>query len=173
MRTPLAGAWILEPEIFPDARGYFARLFSTGELRAHGVQAEFPHVHMAHNRARGTIRGMHMQAPPHDEVKIVRCSAGRIWDVALDLRAGSPTFGRWHAVELTAADHRMYCLPQGIAHGYQTLEDDTRVEYHISAEYTPSAAVGVRYDDPRFGISWPLPVTVISERDRTWPDYTA
>lgn len=167
----LGGAFLIEPARHADARGSFAQLWSRRAAAAAGVTVDWVQHSLAHNRAKGTLRGMHHQAAPYWEAKLVRCAAGAIYDVVLDLRPGSPTFGRWEGVELAANPLRLLYVPLGFAHGYQTLADDTAVDYLISEEFHPEAARGVRYDDPAFGIAWPLPVGVISDRDRMWPGW--
>ena len=127
---------------------------------------------MSYNRRKGTLRGMHFQREPHAETKLVRVVRGAIYDVIIDLRPDSPTFKRWIGVELTAENRRALYVPAGFAHGFQTLADDTEVFYQVSAFYTPGAEGGVRYDDPAFAVSWPLPVSVISAKDAAWPDFT-
>jgi dTDP-4-dehydrorhamnose 3,5-epimerase len=168
--TPV-GAVVVEPERRADARGFFARSYCAREFEAHGLDPRVAQCNISFNPRRGTVRGMHFQRPPHAEAKLVRCTAGALWDVALDLRRQSPTFCRHFAVELSAENRKMLYLPEGFAHGYQTLADDTEVFYQVSAAYAPDHAGGVRWDDPAFDITWPLPVTMIAERDRTYPDF--
>jgi dTDP-4-dehydrorhamnose 3,5-epimerase len=169
----LAGAWLIVPEPVGDERGFFARTFCVRELAEHGLETEFVQHSASVSLKRGTLRGMHFQREPHGEVKIVTCVKGAILDVIVDLRPASPTFRRWQGFELTDENrHRLY-IPKGFAHGFQTLTDNVEVGYLISAFYEPSAASGVRHDDPAFGIEWPLSVTVISEKDRSWADFTA
>jgi dTDP-4-dehydrorhamnose 3,5-epimerase len=167
--TPLAGVRIVEPERKHDERGFFARLWCRDELSACGLCPELAQSSVSYNRRRGTVRGMHWQAEPFAEAKLVRCTRGAIQDVALDLRAGSATFGRWFAAELSADNHRQLYIPEGCAHGFQTLTDDAEVLYLISVPFHPELSRGVRWDDPAFNIEWPLPVSVIAERDRTYP----
>jgi dTDP-4-dehydrorhamnose 3,5-epimerase len=171
--TNLAGAWLIVPEPVSDERGFFARTFCVRELAEHGLETEFVQHSASVSLKRGTLRGMHFQREPHGEVKIVTCVKGAILDVIVDLRPASPTFRRWRGFELTDENrHRLY-IPKGFAHGFQTLTDNVEVGYLISAFYEPSAASGVRHDDPAFGIEWPLPVTAISEKDKGWADFTA
>ena len=165
----LSGAFVIEPQRFEDGRGYFARTWCRREAAAAGLTAEWVQHSLAHNRVKGTLRGMHYQAAPHEEAKLIQCATGAIYDVILDLRPGSVTYGRWEAVELGAENLRLLYVPKGFAHGYQTLADDTTVTYLISEEYRPDAARGIRYDDPTFGIAWPVPVSAISDRDLAWP----
>jgi dTDP-4-dehydrorhamnose 3,5-epimerase len=170
--TDLPGAWLMIPEPVGDARGFFARTFCVRELGEKGLETAFVQHSISSSAQRGTVRGMHFQREPHGEVKIVTCHKGGMLDVIVDLRAGSPTFRKWRAFELTAENrHRLY-IPKGFAHGFQTLTDDVETGYLISAFYEPSAATGVRHDDPAFGIEWPLPVAVMSEKDAAWPDFT-
>jgi dTDP-4-dehydrorhamnose 3,5-epimerase len=169
IETMVHGAWLIELEPYCDERGSFARTFCARDFAERGLATHFVQHSTSRSLRCGTLRGMHFQRPPHVEVKVVRCLAGAIYDVMLDLRPGSRTFGRWQGVELKAGDQRQLYIPAGCAHGFQTLTDDSEVGYLISAFYEPSAADGVPYDDPQFGITWPLPVTVLSDRDRGWP----
>jgi dTDP-4-dehydrorhamnose 3,5-epimerase len=172
MRTELDGAWIVEPEPLCDERGFFARTFDAAAFAQRGLRAEFPQCSVSYNARAGTLRGMHFQAAPHEEAKLVRCTAGAIYDVIVDLRDGSPTRGRWTAVELTAANRRALYVPEGFAHGFQTLVDDSEVFYQISAPFVAGAARGVRWDDEAFGIEWPETAErIMSERDRTYADF--
>jgi len=169
--TRLADAWIVDIEQRHDERGFFARSWCREEFAAHGLVAELAQCNLSGSSRRGTVRGMHFQQPPHDEAKLVRCTAGAIWDVIIDLRLDSPTFEAWQGFQLTAASHRSLYVPPGFAHGFQTLQDDTEVAYQMSVAHVPEAAAGLRHDDPAFAIPWPLPVSVISARDLSWPDY--
>jgi dTDP-4-dehydrorhamnose 3,5-epimerase len=169
--TRFADAWLIEIAPVKDERGAFARTFCEREFAAHGLEVRFVQHSLSSNTRKGTLRGMHFQRAPHEEVKLVRCVRGAIWDVILDLRPASPTYLQWQGFELNAANGLQLYIPNGFAHGFQTLEDDSEVFYLISQFYTPDAASGVRHDDPRFAIDWPLPVSVISERDRNWPDF--
>ena len=168
--TAIAGTYIVEPELRADERGFFARTWSRDEFVAAGLVAEFTQCSVSFNVRRGTLRGMHYQRAPHEETKLVRCTTGRMYDVALDLRPESATCGRWVAAELSSDNHRALYIPRGCAHGFLTLEDDTEVLYQIAGDYVPASAAGVRWNDPAFGIEWPEPVTVIAERDRCYPD---
>jgi dTDP-4-dehydrorhamnose 3,5-epimerase len=170
-QTNLAGALLIEPEPFGDERGLFARVFCERVFAEKGLETRFVQHSVSRSRVTGTLRGMHFQTPPHDEVKLVRCIRGALYDVILDLRADSPTRGQWQGFELTAENMCQLYIPAGFAHGFQTLCDDTEISYLISAFYAPEAASGVRYDDPAFGIEWPLPVSVVSEKDRGWRDF--
>ena len=170
--TELDGAYVVDIEPREDERGFFARAWAREEFAGHGLSTEVVQANIAFNRRKGTLRGMHFQRDPHAEVKLVRCTRGAFYDVVVDLRASSPTHTRWIGVEITAENRRMLYVPEGFAHGYQTLADDTEAYYHVSAAYAPEAEGGVRWDDPAFGIEWPDPAPpVMSEKDRTWPDY--
>jgi dTDP-4-dehydrorhamnose 3,5-epimerase len=173
--SPLPGAWVIELDRVADDRGWFARTFDADEFRARGLAADVVQANASHNARAGTLRGMHYQADPHGEPKLVRCSRGRIHDVAVDLRPGSPTYCRWHAVELSAENDRMLYLPAGMAHGFQTLEDDSDVLYLMGHAYVPGAGRGVRFDDPAFAIDWPPAPggRTVSAKDRGYPDFAA
>ena len=169
--TELEGAWLIGLDPASDQRGFFARTFCAREFAEQGLETAFVQHSTSFSTTRGTLRGMHFQHKPADEVKVVSCVRGAIYDVIVDLRKHSPTYRRWQGFELSADNRRRLYIPAGYAHGFQTLSDDAEVEYLISEFYAPGSATGVRYDDPAFAISWPLPVTVISEKDRAWPDY--
>lgn len=169
--TELKDAYVIDIEQRADERGFFARTWCQQEFAQHGLVATIAQANMSYNHKRGTLRGMHFQRAPHAEVKIIRCTRGAIYDVIIDLRPESPTYKRWIGVELTAKNYRMLYVPEGFGHGFQTLEDETEVAYNVSQFYTPGAEGGVRYNDPAFGIEWPLPVSVISEKDADWPDF--
>jgi|KBSSwiStaDraftv2_1062776.scaffolds.fasta_scaffold02821_16 dTDP-4-dehydrorhamnose 3,5-epimerase len=169
LSTNLSGVMILEAERHPDPRGYFARTWCARELAEHGLDPSLSQCSVSFNHRRGTLRGLHYQIPPHAEVKLVRCIRGALFDVAVDLRPDSTTFGRHHGAELSAANGRALYIPRGFAHGFYTLADATEVEYFIGTPYQPEAARGVRYDDPLLGISWPGPVEVIASRDAEYP----
>jgi dTDP-4-dehydrorhamnose 3,5-epimerase len=169
--TPVSGAVVIEPELLEDERGFFARCFCAEEFAAHGLNPHVAQCSFSFSRQRGTLRGLHFQRPPRAEAKLVRCTAGVLYDVIVDLRPDSPTFQRHFATELSARNHKMLYVPEGCAHGFQTLQDDTEVFYQMSEVFDAAAAGGVRWNDPAFGIAWPLEVTVISERDRTCPDF--
>jgi dTDP-4-dehydrorhamnose 3,5-epimerase len=171
-KTELEGVWILEPGRLWDDRGYFSRVFCAQEFGEHGLETRFVQHSVSCSRARGTLRGMHFQRKPHAETKVVSCHRGGIWDVVIDLRKDSTTFGQWRAFQLTAENRRRLYVPSGFAHGFQCLVDDVEVGYLISEFYNPQASAGFRYDDPAFRITWPLaPPAAVSERDRTWPDF--
>ena len=169
--TTIRGAFIVRPEAREDERGFFARVWCRHEFLAQGLNPTLVQCSISFSKAKGTLRGMHYQAPPHEEAKLVRCTAGAIYDVAIDLRPGSPTFRQWIANELTSANRAMLYVPEGVAHGFQTLEDDVEVFYQITSAYAPESTRGVRFDDPAFGVPWPLPVTAIAPRDRSWPSF--
>jgi dTDP-4-dehydrorhamnose 3,5-epimerase len=166
----LAGAYLIDVEPHADDRGFFARTFCTREFLDHGMDATIAQCSSSFNLRRGTLRGMHYQAMPHEETKVVRCTSGKIFDVIVDLRPGSTTYGRWHGVELTSENHRMLYVPAGFAHGFQTLEDNSEVFYQISVDYVPSAARGIRWNEPSLAIKWPITQGItISERDAALP----
>jgi len=167
--TPLAGVWVLEPERFADERGFFARTYCRRDFEERGLDPAVAQCSVSFNHRRGTLRGLHFQSAPHEEVKLVRVTRGAVWDVIVDLRPGSPTLRRHFAVVLSAENRRELYIPKGMAHGFQTLEDATEVFYQISEFYAPESARGYRWDDPAFAIPWPEPVTMISEKDRNLP----
>jgi dTDP-4-dehydrorhamnose 3,5-epimerase len=174
IETPVAGALVVEPQPIEDGRGFFARTFSRADFSARGLDARVDQCSASFNARAGTLRGMHYQAAPHGEVKLVRCTRGAIFDVAVDLRPESPTYLRWAGVELSADDGRALYVPHGCAHGFQTLVDAAEVLYQISTPYVPAAARGVRWDDPAFGIDWPAPPAggrTMSARDAEYPDF--
>ncbi len=170
--TPLAGAYVIDVEPAADERGLFARTWCRREFEEHGLVATVVQCGTSFNRKKGTLRGMHLQAPPHEETKLVRCTRGAVFDVVLDLRPRSPTFRRWFAAELSADDRRALYVGPGMAHGFQTLTDDAEVLYQMSEFHSPQSARGVRWDDPAFAIAWPDAADrTMSERDRSWPDF--
>ncbi len=173
IETSLPGVWVIEPERIEDERGWFARTFDIAEFRARGLNPEVVQCNASLNLCAGTVRGMHYQAEPHGESKLVRCVRGAIFDVAVDLRPDSETRCAWHGVELSAENRHAYYIPAGFAHGFQTLTDDCEVLYQMGHPYVPEAARGVRWDDPAFGIRWPAVEgeRVISEKDCAYPDY--
>jgi dTDP-4-dehydrorhamnose 3,5-epimerase len=172
--TPIAGAWIVELDRVEDERGWFARAFAAEDFAARGLDAHVAHSNVSFNRRAGTLRGLHWQDEPHGESKLVRCIGGAAWDVIVDVRPGSPTYGRWTAVELSARNWRALYIPKGLAQGFQTLADDTALYYQMSHPYVPSHARGIRWDDPTLAVDWP-PATErhISERDRALPPLAA
>ena len=168
-QTALSGVVVVETTAFADHRGAFARLYCERELAPIVGERRIVQINSSRTRTVGAVRGMHFQAPPHAEMKLVRCLKGRVWDVAVDLRAGSSTFLKWHPEELTPENSRMLVIPEGCAHGFQVLEPDSEILYLHTASYTPDAEGGVRHDDPQLAINWPLPVTDISRRDISHP----
>ena len=171
--TKLAGAFLIEPERFEDDRGFFALTWSQRVFAERGLESRQVECNISFNRKCGTLRGMHYQASPHEQVKLIRCTAGAIFDCIIDLRPSSPTFKRWMAQELTADNRLMLYVPAGFAHGFQTLCDGAEVFYQMSERYVAESGRGVRWNDPAFGISWPRSISVIAERDRTYPDFVA
>ena len=165
----IAGAWVIDITPIADARGFFAMTFLPNELIERGMNPSLAQSNLAFNHKRGTLRGMHFQKAPHAQAKMVRATRGALLDVIIDLREDSPTFRKWDAVELTAENRRLLYMPEGIAHGYITLADDTEAYYHASSPWTPPAESGVRWNDPAFGVEWPFPPTIISEKDAAWP----
>ncbi len=170
---PLPGAFLIDLEPIEDERGSFSRVYCRQELAARGLVAEIAQASLSFNHRKGTLRGLHFQAAPHEEAKLVRCTAGEIFDVIVDLRPGSATYCQSFSLSLAPGSRRQLYVPRGFAHGFQTLVDDTEVSYFISTPYEPSSARGYRFDEPAFGIRWPLPVTVISERDAHLPRFQA
>jgi dTDP-4-dehydrorhamnose 3,5-epimerase len=169
--TQLKGAYIIDPERIEDERGFFARTWDRLEFEAYGLNTTLAQCNISYNARRGTLRGMHYQAAPHAETKLVRCTSGAIYDVIIDLRPESPTLRQWLAVELSAANRRMLYIPEGFAHGFQALADRSEVFYQMTAFYAPDYARGVRWDDPAFGITWPEAPEVIAARDQAYPDF--
>lgn len=169
--TKVHTAFVIDLERRTDHRGFFARAWCQKEFEEQGLMTRLVQVNFSANARKGTLRGMHFQLDPHAEAKVVSCTKGAIYDVVLDLRRDSPTYLRWDSAELAAENHRMLYIPEGCAHGFQTLADDSEVLYLMSEFYAPAHAGGFRYDDPVFAIRWPLEVTSISDADRTWPDY--
>jgi len=167
--TPLEGAFVVELELLEDDRGFFARSFCEKEFEAQSLAPRFVQCNVSFNRSKGTLRGLHYQAEPFAEEKLVRCTGGAIMDVMVDLRPASATFGRWHGVQLDDENRRALYIPKGFAHGFQTLTDAAEVLYLMSAFYRPGAARGIRWDDPTIGVEWPLPDPIVSERDQGLP----
>lgn len=169
--TPLEidGAWSIEPERLGDERGWFARAFCESAFSEHKLETHFPQHSLSFSSEKGTLRGLHFQKEPHAETKLVSCLQGTIWDVLVDLRPNSPTYQRWAGLELSSENGVQLYIPQGCAHGFQTLSDDVLVRYMISHPYAPDFATGLRFDDPVFGIDWPHIPTVMSEKDKNWP----
>jgi dTDP-4-dehydrorhamnose 3,5-epimerase len=167
--TKLEGAWIVEPEPHKDSRGFFARTYCAQEFAERGLADRFVQCNTSWNAHKGTVRGLHYQLPPSSEVKLVRCTAGSLVDVIVDLRKNSPTYLQSFSVELTARNRLALYIPEMFGHGFQTLADDTEIFYQMSEFYAPKLGRGLRYDDPKLGIDWPLPVTAISDQDLSWP----
>ncbi|RWX50818.1 dTDP-4-dehydrorhamnose 3,5-epimerase [Candidatus Electrothrix marina] len=171
-KTKLNDAYIIRPERLEDDRGFFARVWCQKEFEQHGLVSNLAQCNISYNKSRGTLRGMHYQEKPYEETKLVRCTAGAIVDVIIDIRSKSSTFGQWISVELSAENRTMLYVPQGFAHGYVTLVDDTEVFYQVSEFYSPGVEGGIRWNDSFFQIVWPINENlVISEKDSTWPDY--
>jgi dTDP-4-dehydrorhamnose 3,5-epimerase len=173
IETPLNGAWVVDLDLLGDERGWFSRTFDAEEFAARGLNPAVVQCNASFNAREGTLRGMHYQAEPHGESKLVRCVRGAIFDVAVDLREGSPTLRRWHGVQLSAENRLAFYIPPGLAHGFQTLTPDAEVLYQMGHPYVPEAARGVRWDDPAFAIEWPEPAgeRTISERDGAFADF--
>ena len=171
LSTNLPGVYLIEPERHEDERGFFARTWCQREFEAHGLNPRLAQCSVSFNHKKGTLRGMHYQAASYQEAKLVRCTRGAIYDVALDLRQGSPTFKKWVAAELTEENRRMLYLPEGVAHGFLTLQDNAEVFYQIAEVFHPEAARGVRWNDPAFAITWPLVPECISPRDSSYPAF--
>jgi dTDP-4-dehydrorhamnose 3,5-epimerase len=169
--TRLEDALLIDIEPKEDERGFFARTWCRQELEAQGLDAKIAQESISYNRLRGTVRGLHFQRPPHEETKIVRCARGAIFDVIVDLRPRSQSYLQWQGFELTAENRRAVYIPKGFAHGFQTLAEHSEITYQISTLYAPESAGGYRYDDAAFRITWPIAVTMISERDLGWPRY--
>jgi dTDP-4-dehydrorhamnose 3,5-epimerase len=171
IQLPLPGAFRIELDRREDDRGFFARTFCADEFRAQGLVTAFVQHSVSFNTRKGTLRGLHYQANPHAETKLLRCTAGAAFDVMVDLRGSSPTFGRWHAETLTADDHLVLYIPSGCAHGFQTLQDRTELYYEIAPAYVPDAARGISFDDPALAITWPLQDPIVSAADRMRPRF--
>lgn len=167
----IEGVWLVQPEPISDERGFFARTWCAREFEARGLVSHLVQCNSSFNHKRGTLRGMHFQRHPFAETKIVRCVRGAIFDVVIDLRPDSPTFRHWAAWELTAENRHALYIPEGCAHGFQTLDDDTEVQYQMTVLHHAQAALGVRWNDPAFNIAWPIPISVISPRDQFFPDF--
>ena len=167
----VAGPYLIDVEPHEDHRGFYAQSFSAREFRTHGLIETFLECGISYNTRRGTVRGMHLQIAPHAQAKLVRCSRGAIYDVIIDLRRESASYGQWLAVDLSMSGRTLLYVPEGFAYGFQTLTDDVEVTYQLSAHFQPDAEVGVRWNDPRFGITWPVADVVVSERDRSFADF--
>ena len=168
-KTEFSEVWIIDPSPQEDNRGRFVRAWCAREFSQHGIEFSPVQANLGFSVSKGTVRGLHYQDSPALEAKLIRCTRGAMFDVALDLRPESPTFGKWYGTVLSAENGRMIYVPERCAHGYQTLEDETEMYYMTSAFYTPSVVRGARFDDPAFGIRWPLPATVVSQQDLNWP----
>ncbi len=172
METDLPGVWLLEPEPLPDERGFFARCYCENEFERRGLNRRWVQWSVSFNVKAGTLRGLHLQAPPHQEAKLVQCIAGSAWDVSVDLRPTSDAYLRSVGIRISAANRTMVYIPPGVAHGFITLEDNTELLYHISEFHHPESARGYRWNDPTFNIAWPMQPRVMSSRDAGYPDYT-
>jgi dTDP-4-dehydrorhamnose 3,5-epimerase len=171
--TPLRGVFVVDIERLEDERGFFASMWQRDDAERHGLEAGFNRANLSFNRKAGTLRGLHAQKDPGAEIKLVQCNRGAIFDVAVDIRPESPTFGQWFGTELTAENHRMLYIPRGFLHGFQTLADDTEVFYQVVGQYRPELEIGARFDDPAFNIRWPEAATrILSPKDQGWPDFT-
>jgi len=171
-KTPLSGSYVIDVEPISDERGFFSRVWCQREFTEHGLETGFVQTNLAGTRKKATIRGFHYQMGDDAEVKLVRCIKGSIFDVAIDLRKDSPSYGKWYGVELSADNHRMFYIPKGCAHGYQTLTEDSETLYQVSAFYAPGSERGIRWDDEYFSVDWPIKENInLSEKDRQWPDY--
>jgi dTDP-4-dehydrorhamnose 3,5-epimerase len=169
--TEIQGSFIIDIERREDHRGFFARSWCLKELESYGLNPVIVQINVGYSASKGTLRGMHFQLSPYQEVKLVRCTMGAVYDVIVDLRTDSPMHKQWFGVDLTEVNRRMLYIPEGCAHGYQTLVENSEIYYTTSQFYAPEFATGVRYNDPSFGIRWPLEVDNISDADRSWPDY--
>jgi dTDP-4-dehydrorhamnose 3,5-epimerase len=169
--TKLKDAFIIDIERIGDERGFFARAYCEKEFEKHGIPTGIVQANISYNKFKHTLRGLHYQAAPFGEAKLVRCTKGSIFDVIIDMRENSETFKQWISVELNENSHRMLYVPEGFAHGFMTLEDHTEVTYHVSEFYTPAAEKGIRWNDPEFQLKWPENIEVISEKDKNWPDF--
>ena len=171
--TKLPGVYIIEPEVLEDERGGFARTFCRKEFKCHELNPDISQCSISLNKKKGTLRGMHYQLKPYEEAKLIQCTQGAIHDVIVDLRSGSPTFRKWIAVELSEKNKKMIYIPEGFAHGFQTLTDNVEVFYQMSQFYSPDHARGFRWNDPSFNINWPPDTRIISPKDQSYPDFTS
>lgn len=167
----LDGVWLLDLEKRGDDRGFFARVFCAAEFQAHGMETVFPQMNTNYSATKGILKGLHWQTGEHAEAKLVRCIAGRAYEMLVDMRPDSPTFRQWEAHILNSAERKLLYLPPGFAHGFLSLEDDTEITYMVSQPYAPGAERGVRFDDPGLKLEWPIPIASVSEKDRNWPDF--
>ena len=169
--TKLTGAFIIEPEKLADERGFFARTWCKREFNSHGLNPNLVQCNISFNKIKGTIRGMHYQSAPYEEAKLVRCTKGKIYDVIIDIRPESLTYKQWISVELSAANHKSIYIPEGFAHGFQSLKDNTEVFYQMGEFYQPECACGIRWNDPQFNVIWPFEAITISDKDKNWDDF--
>ena len=169
--TPFPGLYIIELEKNGDPRGFFARSYDAQEFKKLNLKDRFVQTNVSRSRERGTLRGLHYQTPPYAEAKLIRCTKGALYDVVVDLRPDSPTYKQWFGIELTEDNQKQLYVPEGFAHGFITLKEDTEAFYMVSECYHPEAERGVHYNDPQFRIKWPIPVEVVSDKDKTWPDF--
>lgn len=170
-QAKIKGVYLIEPEPREDTRGYFARIFAKEELKKAGINFSIVHINRSLSKEKGVVRGIHYQKPPREENKIIQCLQGKIFDVALDIRKDSKTYGQWVGEILDAENKKMLLLPKGCAHGFQTLEKNSLIEYFVTQYYSPKHEKGIRYNDPAFGIKWPIKNTILSEKDRNWPNF--
>lgn len=171
VETKLKGSFVIELEKLEDERGFFARTWDKKKFEEHGLNSELAQCSTSYTKKKGTIRGMHYQAFPHQEVKLVSCTKGKVFDLTIDVRPKSPTFMKWFGIELSEDNYKAIYVPEGVAHGIETLEDDTVLFYQTSQFHSPESERGVRWDDPAFNITWPIPPIIISKKDRTHPDF--
>ena len=169
--TKIKGVYIIEPELLTDERGFFARSFCKEEFQKYGLETDIVQCNISYNAKKGTLRGIHYQVPPFEEAKIVSCTKGSIYDVVVDLRRDSSTYCQWHSEKLSADSYRMLYIPKGCAHGFQTLEDNCIVYYQMGEYYHSEGTGGIRWNDPSIGIVWPLPIRIISEKDKNYGDF--
>ena len=169
----LPGEYILEPEKVEDERGFFANSWHEKEIKKNGLEPKLRECNISFNKKKGTIRGLHYQVSPYQQIKLIRCTRGRIFDVALDLRPISPTFLKWSSIELSSENYKMHLIPEGCAHGFQTLEDNSELFYQMTQFYMPKYTNGVKWNDKSFEISWPLEPTIISKKDSLWPSFNS
>ncbi|QUC64784.1 dTDP-4-dehydrorhamnose 3,5-epimerase [Nitrosopumilus sp. K4] len=170
-KTSLPDAFVIELDKKEDTRGFFARAWDAKIFEEHGLNPKISQCNISHTKQKGTIRGMHLQKKPFEEAKLIRCTQGKIFDVIIDLRKDSPTYKQWESFELSSTNFKMLYVPEGFAHGFQSLENHTEIFYQVSQFYSPGSEIGVRWNDPTFNISWPLEVSEISEKDRSIPDF--
>lgn len=170
-QTKIKGVYVIEPEPRVDARGYFARVFAKEELKKVGISFSIVHINRSLSKDKGVIRGLHFQRKPYEEDKIIQCLEGKIFDVAVDIRKNSKTYGQWVGEVIDPESKKMILIPKGCAHGFQTLERNSLVEYFVTEYYSPKCEQGIRYNDPVFDINWPIKSAIVSEKDGNWPDF--